>query len=100
MRSKPQRKGVIFRVYTTNPKKPNSAQRKVCKVKLTDSKYMLCAIKNVKHNLKKFSKIWVCGVGFKDTPGIRQKLIIGKESFLASDAITERRSVYGVKKKT
>jgi hypothetical protein len=39
-------------------------------------------------------------VGFKDTPGIRQKLIIGKESFLASDAITERRSVYGVKKKT
>jgi small subunit ribosomal protein S12 len=57
MRSKPQRKGVIFRVYTTNPKKPNSAQRKVCKVKLTDSKYMLCAIKNVKHNLKKFSKI-------------------------------------------
>lgn len=98
MKAKPQRKAVVVRIYSTNPKKPNSAHRKVSKVKLTNSKNMLCAIKNIKHNLKKFSKVWVQGVGFKDTPLVRSRLIIGKESFCVETPIYERRSIYGVKK--
>lgn len=98
MSSNPQRKGTITKVYSTNPKKPNSANRKVCKVKLNNNTFMISAIKGVPHNLKKFSKIWVVGVGFKDTPLVRSKLLIGKDSFMPLTTFTKRRSIYGVKK--
>jgi small subunit ribosomal protein S12 len=98
MAHKPQRKAVITKVYSTNPKKPNSANRKVCKVKLNNNNFMLCAIKGVPHNLKKFSKVWVQGIGFRDTPLIRSKLIVGKEAFQLSVQMSKRRSLYGVKR--
>ena len=98
MKKKPQRKCTITKVYSTNPKKPNSANRKVCKVKFANNTFAISAIKGVKHNLKKFSKVWVCGEGFKDTPLVSTKLIIGKDSFTPLNKITKRRSVYGVKR--
>jgi len=51
----PQTKGTVQKLYTTNPRKPNSAHRKVAKVFLTNKKTLLCAVKGVSHNLKKFS---------------------------------------------
>ena len=98
MKSKPQRKAVIVRLYTTNPKKPNSAQRKVSKIKFTNQKFANTAVKGIKHNLKKFSKVWIQGVGYRDTPVVKTRLIIGKESFLPLNNITERRSIYGIRK--
>lgn len=98
MGSNPQKKGTITKVYSTNPKKPNSANRKVSKVKLNNGVFMISAIKGVPHNLKKFSKVWVIGIGFKDTPLVRSKLLLGKDSFTPLKTITKRRSLYGIKK--
>lgn len=98
MGGNPQRKATVTKIYSTNPKKPNSANRKVAKVKLNTGFFLISAIKGIKHNIKKFSKVWVQGVGFKDTPLVRSKLIIGKDSFLSLNPILKRRSIYGIKK--
>ncbi len=98
MRGNPHLRGVIRRVYTTNPRKPNSANRKVVKVELTTKRFSISGIKNVPHNLKKFSKVWVAGYGFRDTPGVRTKLVIGKENFIFKGTLRSRRSIYGIKK--
>lgn len=94
----PQLKGVIRRVYSTNPKKPNSANRKVAKVQLSNKKFVITALKGLPHTLKKFSKVWICGGGFTDTPQVGTKAIPGKESFTFDKKIFKRRSLYGVKK--
>lgn len=98
MRGNPQVKVVVRRFYTTNPKKPNSANRKVVKVQVGTGRHLLAAVKGIPHNLKKFSRGWVCGVGFKDTPGVNTKLIIGKENFCLPYYRPTRRSIYGLKK--
>ncbi len=98
MKKNPHLKGVVRRVYSTNPRKPNSANRKVAKVELSTRRFALSAIKGIPHSLKKFSKIWVAGYGFRDTPGVRTKLVIGKENFVFKGTARFRRSVYGVKR--
>jgi len=99
MGSKPQLKGSLWRVYTTNPRKPNSAHRKVAKVQIKKNFFILSAIKGVKSNAKKFSKAWVSGYGFRDTPGVNTKLIFGKEGFNLEGTKLKRRSIYGLKRK-
>lgn len=98
MHSNPQKKGVIHRLYTTNPRKPNSAHRKVAKVFISKKKYVLGAVKGVTHALKKFSKVWICGRGFRDTPSVNLKLIPGKEAFAVLNFKQKRRSFFGIKK--
>jgi small subunit ribosomal protein S12 len=98
LKKNPQLKGVIRRVYTTNPKKPNSANRKVAKVQLSNKKFVITALKGLPHSLKKFSKVLICGGGFTDTPNVSTKAIPGKESFVIEKKIFKRRSVYGIKK--
>lgn len=94
----PQKKGVIHKLYTTNPRKPNSAHRKVAKVFISKKKYLLGAVKGVSHALKKFSKVWISGRGFRDTPGVNLKLIPGKEAFIVLNSKQKRRSFFGLKK--
>ena len=94
----PQTKGVINKLYTTNPRKPNSAHRKVAKVTLSSGKSLLCAVKGVGHTLKKFSKVWVLGKGFRDTPSVNLKLLPGKEAFVVLTPKKKRRSFFGLKR--
>lgn len=98
MRSSPQLKGVISKVYSTNPRKPNSANRKVAKVEIQQERAVICAIKGVPNTLKKYSRVWVSGVGFRDTPGVNSKLVVGKESFSPPKFKSTKRSKYAVKR--
>ena len=94
----PQTKGIINKLYTTNPRKPNSAHRKIAKVTLSSGKGLLCAVKGVGHALKKFSKVWILGKGFRDTPSVNLKLLPGKEAFIVLTPKKKRRSFFGLKR--
>ena len=99
MKKKPQQKGTVKKVYTTTPKKPNSANRKVAKVELSNFCTAISGLKGFNHNLKKFAKVWIFGKRFRDTPGVKTSVLPGKEGFLIQAYKTKRRSVYGLKKK-
>ena len=95
----PQRRGVCTRVYTTTPKKPNSALRKVARVRITGSVEVTSYIPGEGHNLQEHSVVLVRGGRVKDLPGVRYKVIRGT---LDASGVTDRkksRSMYGVKKK-
>jgi small subunit ribosomal protein S12 len=93
----PQRKGVCTRVYTTTPKKPNSALRKVARVKLT-SKYEVTAyIPGVGHNLQEHSIVLVRGGRVKDLPGVRYHIIRGALDTAGVENRKQGRSLYGAK---
>ena len=94
----PQRRGVCTRVYTTTPKKPNSALRKVCRVRLTNSMEVTAYIPGEGHNLQEHSVVLVRGGRVKDLPGVRYHIIRGK---LDTQGIAKRRqgrSKYGAKR--
>jgi small subunit ribosomal protein S12 len=94
----PQRRGVCTRVYTTTPKKPNSALRKVAKVRLTTGKEVICYIPGEGHNLQEHSIVLVRGGRVKDLPGVRYTIVRGA---LDTAGVTNRkksRSRYGTKK--
>lgn len=74
----PQRKGVCLKVTTTSPKKPNSAVRKICRVRLSDGLVVTAAIPGHGHNLQKHSVVLIRGGRVRDLPGVRYKLIRGK----------------------
>src|ERR1044071_6882567 len=76
----PQRRGVCTRVYTTTPKKPTSALRKVCRVKLTSQVEVTAYIPGVGHNLQEHSIVLVRGVLVKDLPGVRYKIVRGSRA--------------------
>jgi len=98
MQNSPQRRGVCTRVYTTTPKKPNSALRKVARVRLTNSMEVGAYIPGEGHNLQEHSVVLVRGGRVKDLPGFRYKVIRGG---LDSAGVSERRqarSKYGAKK--
>jgi small subunit ribosomal protein S12 len=76
--SAPQRKGVCVKVTTTSPKKPNSAIRKICRVRLSDNLVITAAIPGHGHSLQKHSVVLIRGGRVRDLPGIRYKLIRGK----------------------
>ena len=98
LQGSPQRRGVCTRVYTTTPKKPNSALRKVCRVRLSSGYEVTAYIPGEGHNLQEHSIVLVRGGRVKDLPGIRYKVIRGT---LDAAGVTERnqsRSRYGSKK--
>ena len=96
----PQRKGVCTRVYTTSPKKPNSAVRKVCRVRLSDGLVVTAAIPGHGHNLQKHSVVLIRGGRIRDVPGVKYKLIRGKYDLDSNESIrrSNARSKYGIKK--
>ena len=98
MESCPQKRGVCTRVYTTTPKKPNSALRKVARVRLTNGNEVNAYIGGEGHNLQEHSIVLVRGGRVKDLPGVRYKVIRGA---LHTSGVGERkqaRSIYGSKK--
>nr|AQM39324.1 ribosomal protein S12 [Platycladus orientalis]USN89530.1 ribosomal protein S12 [Callitropsis funebris] len=98
LRGCPQRKGVCARVYTITPKKPNSALRKVARVRLT-SKYEITAyIPGIDHNLQEHSVVLVRGGRVKDLPGVKYHIIRGILDAVSVKNRKQGRSKYGVKK--
>ena len=98
MRSCPQKRGVCTRVYTTTPKKPNSALRKVARVKLTNGFEVTSYIPGEGHNLQEHSVVMIRGGRVKDLPGVRYHILRGN---LDTDGVSDRkqrRSHYGTKK--
>jgi small subunit ribosomal protein S12 len=94
----PQKRGVCIRVYTTSPKKPNSANRKVSRVKLSDKSYATCYIAGEGHNLQEHSVVLVRGGRVKDLIGVRHKVIRGKFDLAGVKGRKNGRSKYGAKK--
>jgi small subunit ribosomal protein S12 len=97
--SSPQRRGVCTRVYTTTPKKPNSALRKVAKVRLTNGFEVICYIPGEGHNLQEHSIVLVRGGRVKDLPGVRYTIVRGALDTAGVNGRKKSRSKYGTKKK-
>jgi len=93
-----QKRGVCTRVYTTTPKKPNSALRKVCKVRLTSGFEVISYIGGEGHNLQEHSVVLIRGGRVKDLPGVRYHTIRGSLDTSGVDERKQRRSKYGAKK--
>ena len=98
LNSSPQKRGVCVRVYTTTPKKPNSAMRKVARVRLTNGKEVNAYIPGEGHNLQEHSIVLVRGGRVKDLPGVRYHIIRGTLDTQGVEDRTQRRSKYGTKK--
>ncbi len=99
LKGSPQRRGVCTRVYTTTPKKPNSALRKVARVRISGGIEVTAYIPGEGHNLQEHSVVLVRGGRVKDLPGVRYKVVRGT---LDASGVSDRkkaRSQYGVKKK-
>src|SRR5450756_565565 len=95
----PQKRGVCTRVYTTTPKKPNSALRKVARVRMTNGREATCYIPGVGHNLQEHSVVLVRGGRVKDLPGVRYHIIRGTLDAVGAQARKQSRSRYGAKGK-
>lgn len=104
---KPQRKAICFKIFTTTPRKPNSALRKVARIRYKAvcsgekhkiSKFITAYIPGEGHNLKEYSAVWFRGGRTQDVPGLKYKLIRGKGDFEPLAARKSARSKYGVKK--
>jgi small subunit ribosomal protein S12 len=98
LKGSPQRRGVCTRVYTTTPKKPNSALRKVARVRLSSGVEVTAYIPGVGHNLQEHSIVLVRGGRVKDLPGVRYKIIRGALDTQAVKGRKQARSRYGAKK--
>ena len=98
MENCPQRRGVCTRVYTTTPKKPNSALRKVARVKLSNGTEVTAYIPGEGHNLQEHSMVLVRGGRVKDLPGVRYKIVRGALDTQAVKNRKQARSLYGAKK--
>ncbi len=94
----PQRRGVCLRVYTTTPKKPNSALRKVARLRLTNGIEATAYIPGVGHNLQEHSIVLIRGGRVKDLPGVRYKVIRGTLDTAGVDDRRRSRSKYGAKR--
>ena len=95
LKGSPQRRGVCTRVYTTTPKKPNSALRKVCKVRLTSGFEVISYIGGEGHNLQEHSVVLIRGGRVKDLPGVRYHTVRGTLDTAGVDDRKQRRSKYG-----
>tara|TARA_Y100000590_G_C15185627_1_gene812951 strand:+ start:63 stop:434 length:372 start_codon:yes stop_codon:yes gene_type:complete len=98
LRQSPQKKGVCTRVYTTTPKKPNSALRKVARVKLTNGFEVTSYIPGEGHNLQEHSVVMIRGGRVKDLPGVRYHILRGNADTEGVGDRKQRRSLYGTKK--
>ena len=98
MESCPQKRGVCTRVYTTTPKKPNSALRKVARVRLTNGFEVTSYIPGEGHNLQEHSVVLIRGGRVKDLPGVRYHIVRGALDTSGVSERTQRRSKYGAKR--
>ena len=98
LQASPQKRGVCTRVYTTTPKKPNSALRKVAKVRLTNSREVISYIPGEGHNLQEHSVVMIRGGRVKDLPGVRYHIIRGVLDTQGVKDRKQRRSKYGAKR--
>ena len=94
----PQKRGVCTRVYTTTPKKPNSALRKVARVRLSNGQEVTCYIPGEGHNLQEHSVVLIRGGRVKDLPGVRYHILRGNLDTQGVANRKKRRSLYGTKK--
>ena len=97
LRGSPQRRGVCVRVYTTTPKKPNSALRKVARVRLTSKAEVTAYIPGIGHNLQEHSVVLIRGGRVKDLPGVRYHIIRGTLDAAGVKDRKQGRSKYGAK---
>ena len=98
LEASPQKRGVCTRVYTTTPKKPNSALRKVARVKLTNGQEVSAYIPGEGHNLQEHSVVLIRGGRVKDLPGVRYHILRGTLDTQGVAARKQQRSKYGAKK--
>ena len=98
LKCSPQKRGVCIKVYTVKPKKPNSALRKVCRVKLTNGNEVIAYIQGVGHTLQEHSVVLIRGGRVKDLPGVKYKVIRGALDCTGVEGRESSRSKYGVKK--
>jgi small subunit ribosomal protein S12 len=98
MQQSPQKRGVCTRVYTTTPKKPNSALRKVARVRLTNAMEVTSYIPGVGHNLQEHSVVMIRGGRVKDLPGVRYHIIRGTLDAVGVQGRKQSRSKYGAKR--
>ena len=94
----PQKRGVCVRVYTSTPKKPNSALRKVARVRLTNGMEVTTYIPGVGHNLQEHSIVMIRGGRVKDLPGVRYHVVRGSLDTLGVEGRMQSRSKYGAKR--
>ena len=99
LKAAPQKRGVCTRVYTSTPKKPNSALRKVARVRLTNGMEVTCYIPGEGHNLQEHSIVLIRGGRVKDLPGVRYHVVRGTLDASGVDGRTQSRSKYGTKRK-
>ena len=99
LESSPQKKGTCLRVFTMTPRKPNSALRKVARLRLFNNKYITAYIPGEGHNLQKYGDVLVRGGRVKDLPGIKYTIIRGKFDIVAVGARKQGRSKYGTIRK-
>jgi len=99
LQSCPQRRGVCTKVYTTSPKKPNSAIRKVARIRLTNGFEVTAYIPGEGHNLQEHSVVLIRGGRVKDLPGVRYHIVRGTLDTQGVQGRMKRRSCYGTKKK-
>ena len=99
LKSAPQKRGVCTRVYTSTPKKPNSALRKVARVRLTNGMEVTCYIPGEGHNLQEHSIVLIRGGRVKDLPGVRYHVVRGTLDASGVDGRQQSRSKYGTKRK-
>jgi small subunit ribosomal protein S12 len=95
----PQKKGVCLRVYTRTPKKPNSALRKVAKIRLTNSIEVIASIPGEGHSLQEHSMVLIRGGRVKDLPGVKYRVVRGILDLQGIAQRTKSRSKYGTKKR-
>jgi small subunit ribosomal protein S12 len=95
----PQRKAVCTKVYIQTPKKPNSAKRKVAKVRFSNGTKTIVYIPGEGHNLQEHSVVLVRGGGVKDLPGVKYRIVRGKYDLIGLKNRSQARSKYGTKKK-
>ena len=98
LKGSPQRRGVCTRVYTTTPKKPNSAMRKVAKVRLTNGYEVISYMPGESHNLQEHSVALIRGGRVKDLPGVRYHILRGVRDTQGVKDREQRRSKYGAKR--
>jgi len=98
LKGSPQKRGVCTRVYTSTPKKPNSALRKVARVRLTTGTEVTAYIPGIGHNLQEHSVVLVRGGRVKDLPGVRYHIVRGTLDTLGVEDRKQSRSKYGAKK--
>ena len=98
LKSNPQKRGVCTRVYTTTPKKPNSALRKVCRVRLVNGIEVTAYIPGEGHNRQEHSMVLIRGGRVRDLPGVRYKVIRGTLDCASVDKRRQGRSRYGAKR--